>query len=162
MKPGDVYFNPRPPRGGRLLWGRVTRQTARHFNPRPPRGGRHIDMPNCHTDDSISIHAPREGGDLFVRNLAGELMHFNPRPPRGGRHNETGTAYKLHHFNPRPPRGGRRYVLCNFCSFLVISIHAPREGGDYGGRMMKSSRTWISIHAPREGGDRVISMKICD
>ena len=58
---------------------------------------------------------------------------------------------------------------------IIISIHAPREGGD-GGKFMKSSRTWdfnprpprggrrkeesmvktmtiISIHAPREGGD---------
>ena len=39
-----------------------------------------------------------------------------------------------------------------------ISIHAPREGGD-GGKIMKSSRTWISIHAPREGGDRITRAK---
>ena len=36
----------------------------------------------------------------------------------------------------------------------VISIHAPREGSDYGTpwyRLLKSST--ISIHAPREGSD---------
>ena len=37
--------------------------------------------------------------------------------------------------------------------FAVISIHAPREGGDgfmYGTNIAKND---ISIHAPREGGD---------
>ena len=36
--------------------------------------------------------------------------------------------------------------------YLKISIHAPREGGDF-----ITLETWkkfyISIHAPREGGD---------
>ena len=66
---------------------------------------------------------------------------------------------------------------------LGISIHAPREGGDFidevsliwdnhfnprpprGGRRQQSGKqytdTGISIHAPREGGDPVISMRIC-
>ena len=34
----------------------------------------------------------------------------------------------------------------------TISIHAPREGGDYSGRFFSQS-IFISIHAPREGGD---------
>ena len=34
------------------------------------------------------------------------------------------------HFNPRPPRGGRQYQLLSCFSSLIISIHAPREGGD--------------------------------
>ena len=51
-----------------------------------PREGGDIDIPNRHTDDSISIHAPREGGDA--------LYFFAP--------------------GSRP----------------LISIHAPREGGD--------------------------------
>ena len=40
---------------------------------------------------------------------------------------------------------------------MVISIHAPREGGD---NMFTSSVpiSTISIHAPREGGDLVISV----
>ena len=35
---------------------------------------------------------------------------------------------------------------------LRISIHAPREGGDFEGRGV-DDRGNISIHAPREGGD---------
>ena len=33
-------------------------------------------------------------------------------------------------FNPRPPRGGRRSNAAIDYTALVISIHAPREGGD--------------------------------
>ena len=56
----------------------------------------------------ISIHAPREGGDVFLFNDVVELLHFNPRPPRGGRRNDI--------------------LLVNVQD--EISIHAPREGGD--------------------------------
>ena len=41
-----------------------------------------------------------------------------------------------------------------------ISIHAPREGGDYGGIMDLVNYYAISIHAPREGGDFVVICNI--
>ena len=34
---------------------------------------------------SISIHAPREGGDGVFRIFLAQNVYFNPRPPRGGR-----------------------------------------------------------------------------
>ena len=37
-------------------------------------------------------------------------------------------------------------------SYLIISIHAPREGGDVRYQQSKQGSR-ISIHAPREGGD---------
>ena len=37
-------------------------------------------------------------------------------------------------------------------AIFLISIHAPREGGDYDNRKMAMTND-ISIHAPREGGD---------
>ena len=58
----------------------------------------------------ISIHAPREGGDLIVNTITKDcLTNFNPRPPRGGR---------------------RSKHSMNFLRDSIISIHAPREGGD--------------------------------
>ena len=36
---------------------------------------------------------------------------------------------------------------------LVISVHAPREGGDLQCRLRTMRAEGISIHAPREGGD---------
>ena len=35
---------------------------------------------------------------------------------------------------------------------IIISIHAPREGGDQVGAF-RDRKNAISIHAPREGGD---------
>ncbi len=36
-------------------------------------------------DSTISIHAPREGGDQSGSQEIRHGVHFNPRPPRGGR-----------------------------------------------------------------------------
>ena len=78
----------------------------------------------------ISIHAPREGGDLVDLMATTLSDDFNPRPPRGGRRRRDD-----------PPH-----------QHDVISIHAPREGGDRVQRDLQHDRP-ISIHAPREGGD---------
>ena len=85
------------------------------------------------TQEVISIHAPREGGDDWIVEEIKKLQNFNPRPPRGGRHKP------LTDINRRLP----------------ISIHAPREGGDSNANLMGNPIFLISIHAPREGGDSV-------
>ena len=56
----------------------------------------------------ISIHAPREGGDLMFLRRGPRIQDFNPRPPRGGRRGQRPAKRTQHE----------------------ISIHAPREGGD--------------------------------
>ena len=43
------------------------------------------------------------------------------------------------------------------CALWLISIHAPREGGDYPVQT-RQKRYCISIHAPREGGDLALGM----
>ena len=124
----------------------------------------------------ISIHAPREGGDHHMARRDADHQHFNPRPPRGGRQQHTSATSRPSavqstppargatarsgldptldgHFNPRPPRGGRPKVFANQQKFLDISIHAPREGGDFFEGRGVDDRGNISIHAPREGGD---------
>ena len=125
--------------------------------------------------EDISIHAPREGGDTDRHRCRRTLRHFNPRPPRGGRQYYMVPFNDKEHFNPRPPRGGRR---CGSMVSLLntnISIHAPREGGDFilpnticapegfqstppargatASGVVTSRAIAISIHAPREGGD---------
>ena len=57
---------------------------------------------------TISIHAPREGGDSSANRCRSCWIHFNPRPPRGG----------------------RRLFFHDLTGHEMISIHAPREGGD--------------------------------
>ena len=107
-------------------------------------------------EQNISIHAPREGGDLTrykdgkgnlefqstppargatleVLTMAEYIDHFNPRPPRGGRRWRRKKRRVGYNFNPRPPRGGRRDIYVTVAQMKIISIHAPREGGDLGG-----------------------------
>ena len=83
-------------------------------------------------DSTISIHAPRKGGDFWPAWVSGSICDFNPRPLRGGRRNARQCAMVavIVDFNPRPPRGGRQLLQTPVVIHLRISIHAPREGGD--------------------------------
>ena len=51
-----------------------------------------------------------------------------------------------------PREGGDHIYPSLTCRNIGISIHAPREGGD-GANQVVRQLTKISIHAPREGGD---------
>ena len=78
----------------------------------------------------ISIHAPREGGDMERSVIIG-LTRISIHAPREGGDN-------YHTDGSEEQR---------------ISIHAPREGGDSASGYRTNSQARISIHAPREGGD---------
>ena len=127
---------------------------------------------------SISIHAPREGGDGLCGQSSKVLQDFNPRRPRGGRRHATRTVEHHGHFNPRPPRGGRpRHVEIVRHRLQYFNPRPPRGGRlaardlHRGGRTFQSmppargatsspamaiTEAIISIHAPREGGDVVV------
>ena len=125
---------------------------------------------------SISIHAPREGGDGLCGQSSKVLQDFNPRPPRGGRRHATRTVEHHGHFNPRPPRGGRpRHVEIVRHRLQYFNPRPPRGGrhhrhqcvlfrtgafqstpparGATGKVVFNEVHAFISIHAPREGGD---------
>ena len=102
------HFNPRPPRGGRRADRGITVHLT-HFNPRPPRGGRlsgpHPELPAY----AISIHAPREGGDMTYNRTADFTVTFQSTPPaRGATSAGWICCSTRYYFNPRPPRGGDR------------------------------------------------------
>ena len=149
-------FNPRPPRGGRRPRPGRTEATG-DFNPRPPRGGRRrvpIVWSNCLM---ISIHAPREGGDAGAVGLTPPLENFNPRPPRGGRPPAPSPSDgSPPYFNPRPPRGGRLYWDSRYGTSVVISIHAPREGGDSEGDTTCARPSDFNPRPPRGGRPPVL------
>jgi hypothetical protein len=86
------------------------------FNPRPPRGGRRAGPASAHNGRTVSIHAPRAGGDIVPTRTIPDSKRFNPRPPRGG----------------RPCR-----CLLGI-AYIRVSIHAPRAGGD---RLRRSQAT---------------------
>ena len=125
------YFNPRPPRGGRRNSGaeivlfKLFQSTppARgatqllavvgdlvEFQSTPPARGA---TPAVSWDVkltllAISIHAPREGGDVYHNNITGADTEFQSTPPaRGATVTINTDGITLNDFNPRPPRGGR-------------------------------------------------------
>ena len=100
----------------------------------------------------ISIHAPREGGDWFNwRKITTTVISIHA--PREGGDEAVQPAPELtDHFNPRPPRGGRLLPSSFIAAISQISIHAPARGGDEITTRLDDI-LGISIHAPREGGD---------
>ena len=54
------------------------------------------------------------------------------------------------------PREGGDFALGKDFRVSDISIHAPREGGDFA-EIVENSDMIISIHAPREGGDTLVT-----
>ena len=105
--PSFFDFNPRPPRGGRRPRRRKGLK-LRNFNPRPPRGGRPDGETYWKDKNTISIHAPREGGDQQNTHSQQQDRLFQSTPPaRGATVKHIERRCYADHFNPRPPRGGR-------------------------------------------------------
>ena len=125
----------------------------------------------------VSIHAPREGCDLSVKDLALRILVFQFTHPGRGATDEAREGVIAHRVSIHAPREGCDIGHPNFdalCSF--VSIHAPREGCDKlppsttsadqrfnsrtpgGVRHISNFSTsfliHVSIHAPREGCDR--------
>ena len=154
-----------------------------YFNPRPPRGGRRQFPCRAKFCQRISIHAPREGGDLCGGSFLLRLLQISIHAPREGGDSGKPTLktydlvisihapreggdfvilsifFRPPNFNPRPPRGGRPRVWGGDGHLLQISIHAPREGGDLNFLVYAANDILISIHAPREGGDSFITSR---
>ena len=123
-----------------------------NFNPRPPRGGRHGVLFFRLSGAGISIHAPREGGDYLYVYLPRTPQTFQSTPPaRGATASPSITGPSPRNFNPRPPRGGRRRLDGLPIIDRLISIHAPREGGDLrDGRTSRPNRDF-NPRPPRGG-----------
>ena len=88
-----------------------TTETVSQFQSTPPARGATLINRYIEARIGISIHAPREGGDIRLYSANNSLRVY---------------------FNPRPPRGGRLLLTGNPTTSPMISIHAPREGGDNG------------------------------
>ena len=160
------------------------RQRTPSFNPRPPRGGRpHGDRRKV-VLSGISIHAPREGGDL-ASAIPFLLVFdkFQSTPPARGATSSTTLLTLLYmisihapreggdwswrtypppcwHFNPRPPRGGRRRRGRSSSLWTRYFNPRPPRGGRLSFRCSDDGVFSISIHAPREGGDLYAARQI--
>ena len=124
----------------------------RLFQSTPPARGATSQPNQPHSSSTISIHAPREGGDEHIEASHGDLDISIHAPREGGDFICKRSGSSLKDFNPRPPRGGRPGAV-GLIPPSKISIHAPREGGDLMLHGRHALVLIISIHAPREGGD---------
>ena len=75
-----------------------------------PREGGDIDIDDLQECMDISIHAPREGGDDVYAQIMAKLNISIHAPREGGDSNLLVALLYPNYFNPRPPRGGRRYI----------------------------------------------------
>ena len=105
---GEKGFLSTLPARGATLPAPTSTRALRYFYPRSPRGERLPEPQLCRVHHRISIHAPREGSDMYFRCLLSQSRYFYPRSPRG----------------ERPWYAASAAVQGN------ISIHAPREGSD--------------------------------
>ncbi len=147
-----------------------------YFNPRPPRGGRLECREHAGRNQCISIHALREEGDGSTTSTSGAFTIFQSTPSaRRATSRFCLRLADLFYFNPRPPRGGRHFLGTLVPLAALISIHALREEGDpASGQIIQifflfqstpsarratiiadhsQNRAIISIHALREEGD---------
>ena len=104
-----ITFQSTPPVWGATDAGSMSGTAQSDFNPRPPCGGRRWEPWIMRASVSISIHAPRVGGDpLLVR-----AMMLTP-----------------YSFQSTPPVWGATVGVHRRVYGVLISIHAPRVGGD--------------------------------
>ena len=173
----EVYFYPRPPRGGRLKQvlddsqaKAISIHALREEGDPPTAANDGVKIISIHalreegdlmvtglpTPLVISIHALREEGDRFAKIFLEINPYFYPRPPRGGRRKSrwimTDTASFL-----STPSARRATIRPNWCK-LIWSDFYPRP--PRGGRPQRLRPQYqpadISIHALREEGDTSI------
>ena len=77
---GLSYFNPRTPRGVRLVDANGRIVTSIFQSTHPVRGATSVHV-ITQVFLVISIHAPREGCDATACNPTPSSSHFNPRTP---------------------------------------------------------------------------------
>ncbi len=101
----------------------------------------------------ISIHAPREGSDIFIFLLLRLLFGFQSTlPARGATLPKAGCRMRGSYFNPRSPRGERPDNLFLLPRLSLFQSTLPARGATLAGKPFAYYEL-ISIHAPREGSD---------
>ena len=147
------YFNPRSPRGLRLICN-VPLQLWQNFNPRSPRGLRHIHAEGLAVKYLISIHAAQEGCDMLGAPAVMRRSISIHAAQEGCDSTVWEIFYQSYDFNPRSPRGLRLALNKAHVSDAKISIHAAQEGCD-NAFLNQQFTSSISIHAAQEGCDQI-------
>ena len=154
MKIAEIYFNPRPPCGGRHS-SRLKSPTPTIFQSTSP-VWRTTRTYKCRTtEETISIHVPRVEDDFVESEVFSAENYFNPRPPCGGRRIGQRHSTIIKNFNPRPPCGGRPTSHSTPFCFESISIHVPRVEDDQTARRNILYARYFNPRPPCGGRQRV-------
>ena len=116
------------------VWGATAKALVRYLHDvisiHAPRVGSDLRLRDFVWYFRISIHAPRVGSDGFLNSLP-MIIDISIHAPRVGSdegdHKWTSESY----FNPRSPCGERPAFSASVSASIAISIHAPRVGSDF-------------------------------
>ena len=117
-----IYFNPRSPRGVRLVLRSVICSFS-DFNPRTPRGVRPVRQFSTQRKAVFQSTHPARGATLddFARTCV--LMEFqSTHPARGATHFAFCRRQWALNFNPRTPRGVRQQTLPKSREFAWLNL----------------------------------------
>ena len=144
-----LYFNPRTPRGVRLTLP-TARAPQNTISIHAPREGCDQDIHPLLRDMYISIHAPREGCDVITKFRRSLERDFNPRTPRGVRREVLDNGVVVHgNSNPRTPRGVRpRRKGLHWITDRFQSTH-PARGATAGSWPTTSPNANFNPRTPR-------------
>ena len=124
-----LFQSTHPARGATPLY-LVQYKYHHHFNPRTPRGVRLIAKGEAHDQNDFNPRTPR-GVRQVSFSFAQIFLYFNPRTPRGVRQEGCATPVDALKISIHAPREGcDRGQSGSLHTCRKISIHAPREGCD--------------------------------
>ncbi len=125
---GDSYgFNPRPPRGERLM-AHFTTTPQRLFQSTPPARGATTPAGDNSASRMFQSTPPARGATCARRSRRGFFRGFNPRPPRGERHSAGPCGQASTQVSIHAPARGATVVAAGVDEFWRVSIHAPARG----------------------------------
>ncbi len=132
-----------------------------HFYPRPPRGGRRFPRKDRELADELFLSTPSaRRATAPICNMGEIQRYFYPRPPRGGRPSMPSPALILPGVFLSTPSARRATRTARpKLFFVLISIHALREEGDFGTHRQVGVHTaFLSTPSARRATDRSISV----
>ena len=146
---GSSFQSTHPARGATTQYPKIARRKF-YFNPRTPRGVRLLIGVYSLGLRSISIHAPREGCDVSWYTTNSLKHQFqSTHPARGATLSSPHRPFSHRDFNPRTPRGVRPVCRSIWEVGKKISIHAPREGCDPCPTVPFMRRSYFNPRTPR-------------
>ena len=132
-----------------------------YFNPRPPRGGRRQGI-GLHRSEVLFQSTPPARGATAGGRADGDVRRFQSTPPaRGATPCLLNVSQNLYEFQSTPPARGATPCLLNVSQNLYEFQSTPPARGATTHHRHCHRTGRISIHAPREGGDHQITETLC-